>query len=647
MNKIGAKTLKLSDLKSLGLNVPKFKAIDSPTLQKNLKDFDPLAKKLHEELACKKYAVRSSALIEDSQEESFAGQFRTEIAVTPKKLAEAIDKVTEHAKEFLKGDLDKFSILVQEYIEPDISGVTFTRNPTSGREMIIEHHKGRGEDLVSGNIKPEKTQVYWPTSSPKTSLPKSTEAIENFKKIEEFYKFPQDIEWCIKNKKWYFLQTRPITTISKTEYEQSIYLDKHLPRSNFYYEKTEISEIAQRPTQITQDLLEKAYEENGPIQKVYEKHKIKYSPKDILKIVGNELFIDREEELKTLLPAYSYLDSKDLKPKLSSFSGIFQSLKNVFFLYKIKLDHHKELFKKLKTSIESSKEPTSIEEFLKIFMKDYQIVFEINLLAGISIKKIANLIAREKDISLSLLLSHGHQLLSNQPSLKVELKTNNLKGNTLEVSDKSQFTRNLSNEKENKEIQKWWDKLSEIKKTMLKGKIEQAVTYNKLREISRWLVVKRTNQLRNILQKESYFAKLEEITQNKISQSTIAKRKEEYKKYDKFNMPTILTNKIITRKQQIQGVSPGKAEGTVVTEDEINNSTNKDKILFTKVLSPDLTKYFDEIKGIISEQGGFLSHLSIIARERGLPVITGVSENQIKKGEKMFIDGSTGKIIQN
>jgi len=651
-SQIGAKTLKLSDLVALGLNVPKFKAIDAHELSENFNNLEPLATKLHAELNCSRYAVRSSALIEDSQTESFAGQFKTKINVDPSDLASAISEITTHAKQFLGGSIDKFSVLIQEYIEPNMSGVTFTRNPTGGREMIIESHKGRGEDLVSGNIKPKTQKLYWSDPSPKNT------PTHHFKKIEEFYKFPQDIEWCVKGKKWYFLQTRPITTISKTEYEQSLYLDKNLPFGDFFYEKTEISEIAPRPTQITQDILSKVYEEGGPIQQAYKKFKINYKPAEIIKIVGNELFVDREAELKTLLPSYSYLKSKDLTFRISTLSGIFRTIGNFWNLCRINLDKYDEISQSLNAALENKHTPKTIPDFLKLFEKDYQIIFEINLLAGISIKKIEPLVGAlsKNKISLSLLLSQGHYLFTeDELPTQPDLDTSHLRGNTIEVSDESEFARNLQDkinkDPEHSEVTEWWGKLSEIKKNMLKQKIQNAVIYNRLREMSRWLVVKRISQLRELLPKEKdiYFAKLSEITNNTHSPATSTKRKAEYDKYADFNMPTTLTNKSTTPKQSTQGVSPGKAEGVLVTAAELtanahHTTPNQDKILLTQVLSPELTEHFDKIKGIVSEQGGFLSHLSIIARERGLPVITGVPIAKLTPGTKVEINGETGEL---
>ena len=61
------------------------------------------------------------------------------------------------------------------------------------------------------------------------------------------------------------------------------------------------------------------------------------------------------------------------------------------------------------------------------------------------------------------------------------------------------------------------------------------------------------------------------------------------------------------------------------------------------MLSPDLVKYFDKIKGIIAKEGSVLSHLAIMARERRIPVVV-VHDKEIVIGEKIKIDGATGVV---
>jgi len=71
------------------------------------------------------------------------------------------------------------------------------------------------------------------------------------------------------------------------------------------------------------------------------------------------------------------------------------------------------------------------------------------------------------------------------------------------------------------------------------------------------------------------------------------------------------------------------------------------KILITKILSPDLVQFFPKIEGILSEEGGLLSHLAIMAREEGIPVISGFSLGKIKRGDTVEMDGGTGTVSYN
>jgi len=647
-NTIGRKTLNLNDLIELGLAVPKFEAIPSDIvvkIAKSQEELENLAKNLADRFDdCEFLAVRSSALIEDSDKESLAGQFKTIIAVPKNELNKAISEVIAHADKFLKGKLEKFSIMIQEYIEPDTAGVTFTRNPSGGREMIIEHHKGRGEDLVSGKIKPEKAQLYWTTKTPKAPLPNFAESIEAFKKIEKFYSHPQDIEWCIKDKKWYFLQTRPITTLTQNDYEQSLYLDETLPKNTtFLYEKTEISEIAPRPTQVTLDLLEKVYEIDGPIAKVYSKHKIKYEPKKILKIIGNELFVDREEERKSLSP--------------KGFFGLFRTIRNAFYLYRIRLDNYEELFEDLKDAITPTKPHKTIQESLETLLKNYELVFEVNLKTGIAIKKLENFTKKEK-IPLSSLLSFGD--FDEFQNLKLNIKTDTFRGNTIEIADETPFIRNECEKgKKPEDAVNWWNNLSPFKKKLFSKPIQNAAIYNRLREMSRWLVVKNISDLRRLLlslnKKDVYFATLEELTNSTagtVKEDVCKKRASHHASFIKFTMPKILSGTFPKQTQKNMGISPGIAQGILLTEKNLNdpahkNSREPSKILLTKILSPELTKYFDQIKGIISEQGGMLSHLAIIAREQKLPIVVtsgNSADFKAKEGDKVEINGGSGEI---
>ena len=115
----------------------------------------------------------------------------------------------------------KVSVIVQEMIDGDISGVMFTKDPVSGDDtIIIESVLGLGEKLVQGEVTPAQIIINKNTLTMENKVGikmLSNNEIELLSKIglelERFFKAPQDIEWSLKDGKIYILQTRNITTL--------------------------------------------------------------------------------------------------------------------------------------------------------------------------------------------------------------------------------------------------------------------------------------------------------------------------------------------------------------------------------------------------------------------------------------------------
>lgn len=628
---VGPKTRNLQSLIDAGFNVPKFVAISNAEVcelmdrngkivERRLKDF---VDKIEAKFLCAEYAVRSSALIEDSAKESFAGQFKTEIAHNKNQLPLAITAVLRHAFEYLQGDLGKFSFIIQEYIDADFSGVTFTRNPLGGREMVAEYHRGIGEDVVGGRVKPQKKEFYWHQPDTDVDLPNFRKAFENFKKIEQFFRYPQDIEWCIKNGVLYFLQARPITTLSTDQYEQFRFLDSALPKNKkFFFEKTEISEIAPRPSPATWNLLERIYAKDGPIQRVYSRYGVTYSAQNFLQLVGGELYVDREREIKTLLPSYSYLSKNDFQPRFASFRGFFKTIKNIIALNKISASHYRELIPRIREKLnEQFPKEEKFEAAVKIFLKNYELIFEINLLAQRAVKKLEQVLKKEP-VSAAYILSLPVE------GFNIEFDDSDFAGNSLEIGDESPFVKFQSLPSNRKEFQRWYDLLPAWKKKYFSPIIEAAQYFSKLREFGRYITVKNVSRLRKILHRAGKATKLVD------------------EKHLQYKLPSRLTSSPLFVVDKPIGVSKGKAQGKLIDESQI--SQHQGGILYTKILSPDLTKHFGGIKGIVSESGGLLSHLAIMAREKGIPVVVNfdISHAKIKLGDFIKIDGETGSVRQ-
>ena len=108
--------------------------------------------------------------------------------------------------------------------------------------------------------------------------------------------------------------------------------------------------------------------------------------------------------------------------------------------------------------------------------------------------------------------------------------------------------------------------------------------------------------------------------------------------------------------------SPGAASGKVVfTSEEAERLTGmmQDTILVRVETSPEDIQGMHAAKGILTARGGMTSHAAVVARGMGRPCVSGSSEidinyenktfktssMEIKEGEIITIDGSTGRII--
>lgn len=111
-------------------------------------------------------AVRSSAIGEDSEGSSFAGQHLTVLNVSRlSHLKEAIADVVQSARNpaamsyreklGVEG-APRMGAVLQELLDTEAAGVLFTRNPVTGNEeRVIEAAWGLGEVVVAGTVIPD------------------------------------------------------------------------------------------------------------------------------------------------------------------------------------------------------------------------------------------------------------------------------------------------------------------------------------------------------------------------------------------------------------------------------------------------------------------------------------------------------------
>ena len=193
-----------------------------------------------------KWMVRSSAVDEDGEEKSFAGQYTSVCGVHDLGgLLEAIVTVwksyfADHVQEYHMHSRRGMAVLIQKEIEAKYAGVLFTNNPTTGvsSELVLESIEGHGEQVVSASVVPGRA-IFWAPPSLRSFLTRFSRALIP-KKVYQSDSLPTlvlqreicrlgcvmeihegmavDMEWVISQSDvLYFVQMRPITTTSRRD----------------------------------------------------------------------------------------------------------------------------------------------------------------------------------------------------------------------------------------------------------------------------------------------------------------------------------------------------------------------------------------------------------------------------------------------
>lgn len=199
--------------------------------------------------------VRSSAVEEDSEANSYAGQYDSTLGC--RSIEDVLDgirntlqsgvsaRVTAYARAVGTTHSNHPAVLIQRMISADRSGVAFTRNPiTSEKQVIINASYGLGDTIVDGSISPDEVVVgtgeviihgkvgtkqvmslVTPSGLKRVSVPDSLRQVlalsdnqvravaDAALRCEDILGYAVDVEWAISGASLYVVQARPITTL--------------------------------------------------------------------------------------------------------------------------------------------------------------------------------------------------------------------------------------------------------------------------------------------------------------------------------------------------------------------------------------------------------------------------------------------------
>jgi pyruvate,water dikinase len=140
----------------------------------------------------------------------------------------------------------------------------------------------------------------------------------------------------------------------------------------------------------------------------------------------------------------------------------------------------------------------------------------------------------------------------------------------------------------------------------------------------------------------------------------IESRRREYEKNLKLNPPRVVNGRFDPTApawpaanadaKLLEGipVSPGVVTGParVILRADEHEHVLPGEILIAPFTDPAWSPYFITAAGLVVEQGGVLSHGSIVAREYGLPAVTNVASatRVIRSGDLVQVDGNRGRV---
>ncbi len=627
----GGKATNLSKLLNVGLPVPSgfvvgIQAFGNGKLTASaLKDLEHLID------ISKSYAVRSSAVNEDAEDTSWAGQFETFLKVKPDKVLDAIEKchgsTKDRAKSYAKerGEKNKnfdIAVVVQEMLDPEYAGVLFTRNPITGaNEFVIEYIHGLGEELVSGKADPERIVTngtnYVPAPFDLSKL------ITLAKKAEQTFGSPQDIEFASQNGTVWLLQSRPITTGSS----QHLF-DIGEPAELFYWgpSRTEALYMSDWLLATNKIFVEQSTDFSWP-----------KPPKSLTLFHGHQMvWLSNENEFHTYAGSAftSYLKTRDAVKEYEAWKVLCEQVDEA-------AEKKSDIFPKLVGAWEK----TIAAEFSlygaeivignmlsRLNEKQRQEVWQECTLPDDPgfLQRIDNEILGGKSTT-ELVLSYpwiqdGYFGVTNKAAEYFDKRRDEIAGKTPSKVGDAKRRGAVA------------EKLRLTKEEMTALDLARALA-KFMDDRKQWMM--RTRRYLANLKKNSgpeHGCLYDTGTVTELDEKKVANLWKRYVDYK-------------TVQGDLRGIVASRSEediveGEVTVVDSPNVAVRAESILVTPSTSPSYVPLMRNAKALITNHGGMMSHAAIVAREFGLPCIVGTktATKQLRTGDRVIMNLASGTI---
>ncbi len=619
----------------------------------------PLTEEIADFFDKRAVAVRSSAIGEDSARASFAGLHESYLNVIgPEEVLEHIklvwastwsDAAILYRKEIgLEVEKSSMAVVIQELVQGQESGVIFGRSPVDHSKAVIEAVYGLNQGLVDGTIQPDRWIIdrdsgkivsHTPAQRAKTVVPASKgvkvislttekrnkppltrhkvkDIFKLEKRLAELFGSDQDVEWTYDHSKLRLLQSRPITTTGKAKDSDD--------RQWYLSLKRGFENLVDLRSKIEDEIIPE--------------------------------MVSEAESLKNL--NLKQLEDEELATEISRRADICEKWKKQYWDYCIPFAHGIRLFG---TVYNRAVKPENPYEFLE-------------LLEGTALKSV------QRNEQLQRLASK----LNADESLRKPVRSGKLPEDSKFAKEAAAlaeelFTPLLGMMSQSQLQAKMLELLIEmaemgpakkIKKDQAKSKLEKRFLANmpktdrafalELMDLARTSYRLRDDDNIYLGQIEKQLLNATQEAHNRSS--TVSKipldisradevvkclRDPNYRPESRKSKPVEVQDKQIMPRQLIgqpagSGLATGRARVIRKTEDLF--AFKKGEVLICDAIDPNMTFVIPLASAIVERRGGMLIHGAIIAREYGLPCVTGVpdADKLIDTEDQITVDGYLG-----
>ncbi len=607
-----------------------------------------LTRDIFDRFADASLVIRSSAPSEDSDRTSFAGLHDSFVDIHGKndvlkhiRLVWASlwsDRALLYRRELgLDPAGSAMAVVVQGLVPGHCSGVLFTANPLNESEMVVEAVSGLNEQLVDGTTQPERWLLdresghvlrhtapaagHAPNSRPLLDPPLLRDLHRVGSGVENLFQRPQDIEWTITVSGPVLLQARPVTTAPSSDSPGPLWQEED-KRPWYLSLHRSIDNLRELRRRIETDLLPKM---DHDARQLHRK-----DPKE--------------------------LDNTELAAEIRHRLAVFTRWNQVYWSDFIPFAHAIRIFGRIYNETMAPEDPY---EFMNLLTGTELEGVQRNAL----LEELASMVrddpALARRLKENLLPEHApfetnlERFISRFGDLSCSIAwcTEGARGIVriiLEIA--AHPPRNRPHPPVREQERAFLDSFPPQKRTFALEMLELGRAGYRLRDDDNIHLGKIEGPL--LVAMEEGNQRLGQARHPELPAEEIARGLE-----DPAYKPQPAPRDTATRQTGPSGAGPipgqpagpGLARGParVVDTPEDLFAFQSGEILVCRAVDPNMTFVAPLAAGVVEERGGMLIHGAIIAREYGLPCVTGATGilQRVKTGDTITVDGFRGQVL--